>query len=288
MERSSLARRFLAASACLFATAGGFAGLADTPETIGDPIVVTARKMRVTKIEYTVRGPYLRACVPNPSVGSPAADRILCKMLQQCLLEGHSGEVRAKACLDERIRQFAEQDVPIATAEASFDAEIKEALAAAQSDAPSSPDNPSEITVTGSRHPIPPGLWHFLEYSTYSTSRNRVMAPSARQWQACMTDDDLHVFANALRAPDTFVSLSAPPGCRSWKIRIKGKDISGSLSCFLQGGAINQGKLTGRIDADRVEITKQERFVMKTSTGPFFAVTQSELSARRIGACTGR
>lgn len=288
MQRSTLKRRFFAASSGLVLISGSFAGLADPPETIGEPILVTARKMRTTKIEYTVRGPYLRGCIPHPSAGSPAADRILCKMLQQCLLEGHSGEIRAKACLDDRIRRFAEQDVAIEAAEASFDAEIGEALAAAQGDAPRPPENPREITVTGSRYTIPPGLWRFVEYSTYSTSRNRVWPPSAHQWQACMTDDDLHVFANALQTPDTFLTDTLPPGCRSWKIRIKGKVISGSMTCFLQGGAIKQGKLTGRIDADRVEITKEERFVMKTPKAPFFAVTQSELSAQRVGECSRR
>ncbi|WP_395331332.1 DUF3617 family protein [Novosphingobium sp. BL-8H] len=295
MDRSRVKRRFLAASACLILMSSGFAGLADPPETVGDPITVTARKMRFTKVEYTVRGPYLRACMPNPSVGSPAADRILCSMLQQCLLEGHSGEVRAKACLDDRIHRFAEQDVSIATAQAAFDAEIGQMLASAQEntsaqgdanprgDAPPPAESPGEITVTGSRHPIPPGLWRFVEYSTYSTSRNRGLPPAARQWQACLTEDDLHVFANALQTPDASVNS---PACRSWKIRIKGKDISGSSTCFLEGGAINQGKLTGHVDADRIEVSKEVRLVVKLPKGPFFAVTRSELSAQRIGACT--
>lgn len=288
MNRSRLKRRFVAASACLVLIFSGFAGLADPPETVGDPITVTARKMRVTKIDYTVRGPYLTACVPHPSVGSPAADRILCKMLQQCLLEGHTGEVRAKACLDDRIQRFAAQDVPIETASASFEPGVEASADSPRSNTPPLAENPGEITVTGTLHPVPPGLWRFVEYSTYSTSKNRVWSPVAHQWQACLTDDDLHVFANALQTPETFVNDGAPPSCRSWKVRIKGKDISGSLACFVEGGAVNQGKLTGHIDAERIEISKETRFVMKTPKGPFFIVTQSELSAQRIGECARR
>ena len=292
MERSPHKRRFFMASASALLISGGFAGLADAPETIGDPITVTARKMRFTKIEYSVRGPYLKGCVPVPSVGSPAADRVLCSMLQQCLLEGHSGEKRAKACLDERIRQFAEQDMPLETTEASFDTVFDTAPGAPldnpQTNPPPAAEPPSEITVTGSRARIPTGLWRFVEYSTFSTSRSRVWPPSANQWQSCMTDDDLHAFAKALQTPATFVNDGMPPACRSWKIRIKGNAITGSSSCFLENGAIDQGKLTGHIDTDHIEISKEKRFVMKTPKGPFFTVTRSELSAQRIGECAGR
>ncbi|TCM19608.1 hypothetical protein EDF56_103251 [Novosphingobium sp. PhB165] len=291
MPPSPLKRRFFTASACLFLMASGFAGLAEAPETIGDPIVVTARKMRITKIEYTVRGPYLRGCVPHPSVGSPAADRVLCAMLQQCLLEGYSGEIRAKACLNDRINRFAAQDVPIGAAEASFETDIAENLGTPQDNAAPAPETSNEITVAGSRHPIPAGLWRFVEYSTHTTSLDRVSPPSVHQWQVCMADDDLHAFANALQTPETFVNNAAPPACRSWKIKVKGKDISGSLSCFLQGGAIKQGKLTGRIDANRIEITKNVHFDAKSPNGrelPFFSTLQSELSAQRIGECTKR
>ena len=288
MERSPLKRRSLMACAGALLMSGGFAGLADAPETIGEPISVTARKMRFTKIEYSVRGPYLKGCVPVPSVGSPAADRVLCSMLQQCLLEGHSGEKRSKACLDERIRQFAEQDVPLETTDASFNSAPGEPLDNPQSDSPLAAEALSEITVTGSHARIPAGLWRFVEYSTFSTSKSRVWPPSANQWQSCMTDDDLHAFAKALQTPSTFVNDGMPPACRSWKIRIKGNAITGSSSCFLDAGAVDQGKLTGHIDVDRIEISKEKRFVMKTPRGPFFTVTRSELSAQRIGACTKR
>ncbi|MBT0669283.1 hypothetical protein HT136_13005 [Novosphingobium profundi] len=264
----------------------GVHALADPPQG-GDPeIVVMARRMQLIEVEYAVRGNWLVQCAPRQSTGSPAADRMICVLLAQCLREGQTGTKRAKACLNGRIHALAQGGTPEPAGPAPWqEAPPAGAMAPPGPVTTPSPSPALEIVVSAKRAELSSGLWDFTELTIHVSSTDRNAPPLADHWQACVSDGDREkALARALEFRRYWANDPVPHACRAWKVRRSGKSLTGTLSCTLPSGATFHGKLTGALDDESLEISRVKKFIGGGGRGKF-ATTTSELSGRRLGLC---
>ncbi|KEZ17610.1 hypothetical protein CP98_03357 [Sphingobium yanoikuyae] len=286
-------RRWRRGLALALLGASGTALGTDAPQQAEDEIVVIAGRMKIINIEYALRGPWLRACNLDGTTGTPAADRAICMLLQQCLLDGKTRREEAKQCVNARIDDLANHrgTLPALLNEAALE------TAAAGPSVPADEAEPSDaIIVTGARHVINPGLWRFTEIGTYVSSVSGHHPPGTRQWEACIPDrrDDLAI-RYAVEGPPLPAGTRMQRECHQWRIKLSGRKFEGRLNCSRPNGGNSYGSMTGSVTGDTLEASAERKTVggrglrgMGMQQPAFFATVKTELSGKRVGVCASR
>ena len=286
-------RRWTRGVALALLGASGAALGTDTPQQAEDEIIVIAARMKIINIEYALRGPWLKACNLDGTTGTPAADRAICMLLQQCLLDGKTRREEAKQCVNARIDDLANHrgTLPALVSEAAL-----ETAAAGQDAQADDAEKSDAIIVTGARHAINPGLWRFTEIGTYVSSISGHHPPGTRQWEACIPDrrDDLAI-RYAVEGPPLPAGAGGPHGCRQWRVTVSGRKFEGRLYCGRAHGGFSYGRMNGTVTGDALEASAEHKTVGgrgPRGKGPekprFFGSLKTELSGERVGVCPGR
>jgi len=273
--------------------ASGAALGTDTPQQAEDEIVVIAARMKIINIEYALRGPWLKACNLDGTTGTPAADRAICMLLQQCLLDGKTRREEAKQCVNARIDDLANHrgTLPALVSEAAL-----ETAAAGQDSQADDAEKSDAIIVTGARHVINPGLWRFTEIGTYVSSMSGHHPPGTRQWEACIPDrrDDLAI-RYAVEGPPRPAGTRMKRECHQWRITLSGRKFEGRLNCSRPNGGNSYGRMTGSVTGDTLEASAEHKTVsgrglrgQGMQQPAFFATVKTELSGKRVAVCPSR
>ncbi|KFD28879.1 DUF3617 family protein [Sphingobium yanoikuyae] len=286
-------RRWTRGLALALLGASGAALGTDTPQQAEDEIVVIAARMKIINIEYALRGPWLKACNLDGTTGTPAADRAICMLLQQCLLDGKTRREEAKQCVNARIDDLANHrgTLPALVSEAAL-----EAAAAGQDAKADDAEKSDAIIVTGARHVINPGLWRFTEIGTYVSSMSGHHPPGTRQWEACIPDrrDDLAI-RYAVEGPPRPAGTRMQRECHQWRITLSGRKFEGRLNCSRPNGGNSYGRMTGSVTGDTLEASAEHKTVggrglrgQGMQQPAFFATVKTELSGKRVAVCPSR
>ena len=286
-------RRWTRGLALALLGASGAALGTDTPQQAEDEIIVIAARMKIINIEYALRGPWLKACNLDGTTGTPAADRAICMLLQQCLLDGKTRREEAKQCVNARIDDLANHrgTLPALVSEAAL-----ETAAAGQDAQADEAEKSDAIIVTGARHVINPGLWRFTEIGTYVSSMSGHHPPGTRQWEACIPDrrDDLAI-RYAVEGPPSPAGTRIQRECHQWRVTLSGSKFEGRLNCSRPNGGNSYGRMTGSVTGDTLEASAEHKTVGgrglrgKGMQQPaFFATVKTELSGKRVGLCPSR
>ncbi len=254
-------RRWTRGVALALLGASGAALGTDTPQQAEDEIVVIAARMKIINIEYALRGPWLKACNLDGTTGTPAADRAICMLLQQCLLDGKTRREEAKQCVNARIDDLANHrgTLPALVSEAAL-----ETAAAGQDSQADDAEKSDAIIVTGARHVINPGLWRFTEIGTYVSSMSGHHPPGTRQWEACIPDrrDDLAI-RYAVEGPPRPAGTRMQRECHQWRITLSGRKFEGLLNCSRPNGGNSYGRMTGSVTGDTLEASAEHKTVVE-------------------------
>jgi len=286
-------RRWTRGLALALLGASGAALGTDTPQQAEDEIIVIAARMKIINIEYALRGPWLKACNLDGTTGTPAADRAICLLLQQCLLDGKTRREEAKQCVNARIDDLANHrgTLPALVSEAAL-----ETAAAGQNAQADEAEKSDAIIVTGARHVINPGLWRFTEIGTYVSSMSGHHPPGTRQWEACIPDrrDDLAI-RYAVEGPPRPAGTRMQRECHQWRITLSGRKFEGRLNCSRPNGGNSYGRMTGSVTGDTLEASAEHKTVggrglrgQGMQQPAFFATVKTELSGKRVAVCPSR
>ncbi|MEP9401669.1 hypothetical protein [Sphingomonas sp. VNH70] len=279
------------------------------PTVYDADIVVIARKLRKVRINYVMRGSWVRSCTAEISSGDERIDRIMCGILRACVKAGHAEVDAAKACIAGRI------DSLDAAAEAALLANPGARIAAVpppppaarpQRSAPTDSDIvvtaqiEPDIVVTGDRPTMRGGLWQFNRTATMSFGGGPVAG--RLNFTQCLPPGAIEAMLRRASGE----GMLAPASARCSRMTMKFGDgrLSGSRICTRSGldpnnigmteATSDRLDLSGRYDARSLSLTyivEQDHDGIERGGGAGWSGGKRQVgyrwlvTAKRIGEC---
>ncbi|WP_260928278.1 hypothetical protein [Novosphingobium sp. 9] len=276
---------------------------ASTKPLSSDEILVTASRMRLVDLTYSLRDRRLSSCTITKSSGVREVDVTVCTILDTCLREGHTKPFDAKSCLNDAIADFrkGKRDLAGLTGQYSRDFDVQFApdqaereklatLAAGRNGSPPSPSpeavtpEPPPIVVTGNRNPITAGQWQFEQTGYLLTDTN--VRTLGRTWFVCITDGALHYTIDDM-IQRSFFSPDVPSWCQRWNVALAADDtITGDQRCWVGKNVRMKGELKGHVSADEIHLQRvMYLHAIQTTSALIDPEAHMDIDGQRIGDC---